>query len=1141
VEETRLIHEAKNGRLEAFTKLYERHHSVVYRYLLYRLGAVDSAEDLAGDVFVRLAESIEQFTPQDRPLEVWLYELADTLCRQEYGLSQPARGGEQPEGREGGPPIREPPLPEDMLEAMERLTEEQQQVILLKFVEGLEDDTIAETLGHDTSTIQAMQWGALTALSRAIAASDSQDSQEVLRQILDDGLANLAHELRTPLSLIQGYTELLLQSEVGPVQPKQRELLQLIYDRASRIADLVHNLTALQVIPRGSLSLGQVPTRNWLEETIRDFELTAAQSGIELRSRIPNHLPSILGDQEYLSVALSQILDNAIKFSPDGGTIEIEAQADEHTLYVNVEDQGIGIEPQHLDRIFDQFYQVDSSSTREFGGAGLGLALVKAVAEAHGGRVTAESEGPSKGSRFTLALPLGAAGASYAPSHRTEGGDQPSPALCQALDDCVTSLKPEGATLEGCLASHPEHADELRPLLEVAFRIRSAPRPTASQAAFVVGKQRMLEAVKEKKEHSRTAHGLPRFISEQWAVIHQRTRSTVGALSLSSPERWSTIRERARSTTGAWSRLLSQQWAAIRERAESSIDALSPSPSERWSIVREWARSTVDTLLQLFSQQRAAIRERARSMADAVSLLSSEQRTAIRERTSSAAVALSQLLSKQWATIRERASGVTLPEFRPEPQPTLATALLLTMVVAMVLFARGRVGDVIDQTAVLAQVKGVVEVLPSGGETWQSASDGYVIQPGDRIRTGPSSEAMLELFDGSVAAFGNQTELTVARMEAQRGNFGKVIVLHQWIGETHHRVEPLRDQFSRFQVETAAAVAAVRGTEFTVNVEDDGDTQVRVLEGLVKVTAQNVTVDVNESQETSIEVREPPLAAHAIPIPLPARLPRETPTGQQELASPSTPASPTAVRATEEPVPSPELAQRKPPRSTSATEGTEATEATKTSRPIEATSTSAPSSRSTEEPPKPTRPPATPSVRPTFPSADVPTPTSTPSATPSPTPTPTPTPTDTPSPTPTPTPTPTDTPSPTPTPTPTPTDTPSPTPTPTPTPTDTPLPTPTPTPTPTDTPLPTPTPTDTPLPTPTPTNTPLPTPTPTNTPLPTPTPTNMPLPTSTPTTAPTSVGSQGSEQTPTPAPTATPTPVPTATPTPAPTPTQAPS
>lgn len=856
MEENRLIHEAKNGQPEAFARLYERHHPVVYRYLLYRLGAVDSAEDLAGDVFVRLVESIEKFTPQDRPLEAWLYELADALCEEEHGRGQAVPGTEQRIGIESKLDLPTPPLSENMLEAIGHLPEQQKQVILLKLVEGLEDETIAETLGHSTSTIQAMQWVGLTTLARTISTTHSPDDEEVLRQILDDGLANLAHELRTPLSLIQGYTELLLHNDVGPVAPKQRELLQLIYDRAKRIADLVHTLTALQMIPRGSLSLAWVSPHDWLEETIRDFQLLAGQVGIELRSHIAEHLPSILGDQEYLNIALSQILDNAIKFSPDGGTIDIEAWADNHLLYVEVKDQGVGIAPQHLDRIFDQFYQTDSSPTRQFGGAGLGLALVKAVVEAHGGQVGAESEGPGRGSCFTLTLPIDPAGTLHDRAQPSGGNQQPNPALSRALDDCLASLQLEGATLESCLARYPEYADELRPLLQVAVTIRSAPRPAASHTAFVTGRERMLETVKKRRS--------PTSARTMWRLLWDQSRS-----------------------------------------------------------IREWVGS------------------------------------------------------------------LTLPNLRPALQPVLATTLLLTMTVAMVLFVRGRGNDVIDRAAYLSQVEGVVEVLPNGGNTWQLASDGHVIEPGDRIRTGPSSKVMLELFDGSVTALQNQTELSIARMEGRRDGFAKVIVLHQWIGETHHRVEPISDQLSRFQVETAAAVAAVRGTEFTIQVEDDGATQVKVLEGLVKVTAKNVTVDVNDSQETSITVREPPLDARPLSIPQPRRLPKETPTEQpQELAGRSPTPSPTAVKATQEPAPSTEPAQRKPPRSVSSKKTKEPTETPQPgSRSTEEPASSTPSlepiperprPKPTQERPIPTAQSPSPEPRPTLPSGDISAPSPTP-------------------------------------------------------------------------------------------------------------------------------------------------------------------
>jgi hypothetical protein len=602
------------------------------------------------------------------------------------------------------------------------------------------------------------------------------------------------------------------------------------------------------------------------------------------------------------------------------------------------------------------------------------------------------------------------------PEQDVEGADS---ALYQALDDSLTSLEQEGITVEDCLTRYAEYADELRPLLQVASRVQSVPRPQPSQAASVAGKRRMLEAVKQRQRPAR-----------------------VVVFSQALLEYWPVIRGQARSSADALSRLFSRQWTAIRERMRSTAEALSQGLSATWTVIRDRARSSTRALSRLFSRQWTASHERMRSTAEALSQALSATWTVIRDRARSSGETLSQRLSQQWTAIRERTRGLTLSDLRPVLQRAVPYALLLSLLVVIVLFVRGRADDVIDQTAALARIDGMVEVLPAGEETWQSVAEGAVIEQGDRIRTGPSAIAMLKLFDGSVTALQNETELSVARMEAQRDGSAKVVVLYQWIGETHHRVEPLRDPMSRFQIETATAVAAVQGTEFTIGVKGDGATEVKVLEGFVRVTAQNVTVGVKENEETSVTFREPPSTPGPIHVPRPTRLPTAVPGDQGESSArqPTTP-SPTTADQKDEPMSSPELGQPRPPRSTSAPDASDPSEVPATVvRSTEEPATPTLTPRSAHDRPTPTSVPSTPRPRPTLPPTDVPRPTPLPTGTPSPVPTrtPTPTPTDTPSPAPTrtPTPTPTDTPSPMPTrtPTPTPADMPSPTPTPEPTP-----------------------------------------------------------------------------------------------------------
>jgi len=215
---------------------------------------------------------------------------------------------------------------------------------------------------------------------------------------------NVGHELRTPLSLIQGYVELLLEGDLGRILDSQRAALQVIRERTATLTRLIHNLTMLQAVPQETLALAPVSVVEVAQRALAEFRRSAERAGITFREELPGGLPLVLGDRERLELVFGHLADNAIKFSPGGGTITVRAWADENQVYVSVTDEGIGIAPDHMNHIFERFYQVDGTTKRRFGGMGVGLALVWEIVEAHGGTVEVESEA-GEGSTFTVALP----------------------------------------------------------------------------------------------------------------------------------------------------------------------------------------------------------------------------------------------------------------------------------------------------------------------------------------------------------------------------------------------------------------------------------------------------------------------------------------------------------------------------------------------------------------------------------------------------------------------------------------------------------------------------------------------------------------------------------------------------------------
>ncbi len=225
-------------------------------------------------------------------------------------------------------------------------------------------------------------------------------------------LQNVSHELRTPLTHIQGYSDLLLDGIMGALSPEQHHALSVIRSRAQILTLLVDDLLTLQSLEKDGLRLGAVALAQVAREVVDAYQDIAKRSGIILKKEWAEDLPWAWGDAERLKQVVRNLVDNAIKFSPDGGEVTVRLWNDEKSLFCSVSDQGIGIAPELQERVFDRFYQVNGSTRRRFGGTGIGLALVRQVVEAHGGRVWVESSGvPGEGSTFTFSIPCLPAGA----------------------------------------------------------------------------------------------------------------------------------------------------------------------------------------------------------------------------------------------------------------------------------------------------------------------------------------------------------------------------------------------------------------------------------------------------------------------------------------------------------------------------------------------------------------------------------------------------------------------------------------------------------------------------------------------------------------------------------------------------------
>lgn len=267
---------------------------------------------------------------------------------------------------------------------------------------------------ESTRLAQALTDQTAVAIYKARLVDDLQRANRELRrldELKDQFIQNVAHELRTPLTLVRGYVELLAQEDLDLTT--QNEAIQTALNHTETLVQLVEAITTLQDLSLEGLTLDPVDLTELIATAHQMASQKALRAGIELRTERPAKLPAVTGDFIWLSQALYQLLDNAIKFSPPGGhvTLGVRDDTDAQELHISVEDQGIGVPADEQQRIFELFYQADGTTTRRFGGTGLGLAIVKHVVQAHGGRVWVESpiqkdEGElGSGSRFNVSLP----------------------------------------------------------------------------------------------------------------------------------------------------------------------------------------------------------------------------------------------------------------------------------------------------------------------------------------------------------------------------------------------------------------------------------------------------------------------------------------------------------------------------------------------------------------------------------------------------------------------------------------------------------------------------------------------------------------------------------------------------------------
>jgi signal transduction histidine kinase len=239
---------------------------------------------------------------------------------------------------------------------------------------------------------------------------DDMGKLEIVDRMKTEFLSMVSHELRTPLTPIKGYLSLLLSNKMGELLPAQRDALGILERQSDHLQDLIESLLDISRLELGKpIPIVKVPLslKQVMDDVVEAVKIMAESRGLVLRLELADNLPTIVADEIKLKRVITNLVGNSIKFTPKGGAIVIRAFAEAANVRIETSDNGIGIPQDLLEKIFEKFFQIDSTYTRAAGGIGMGLAIARELVELHGGKIWAESAGAGKGAKFVVLLPIG--------------------------------------------------------------------------------------------------------------------------------------------------------------------------------------------------------------------------------------------------------------------------------------------------------------------------------------------------------------------------------------------------------------------------------------------------------------------------------------------------------------------------------------------------------------------------------------------------------------------------------------------------------------------------------------------------------------------------------------------------------------
>ena len=292
------------------------------------------------------------------------------------------------------------------------------------------------TEGVETPIVRGMAHDVTERRQALKREKEARKEAEAANRVKDEFLSTLSHELRTPLTAIMGWSDLLLHDEVEP--EKERQAIETIFRNANSQCQLINDLLEVSRIITGKLRLEFVACEldSVIEAAAESIRPTAEAKGVRLQVLLEPGVGPVFGDRERLQQIVWNLLSNGVKFTRKGGTVQVTLQRINSHVEIVVNDSGIGINPDFLPHVFDRFRQADGSTTRTYGGLGLGLAIVRHLVELHGGTALADSAGDNQGAKFTVRLPVMVANEHPLP----EDLKQPALAEVEARDRKPSSL-----------------------------------------------------------------------------------------------------------------------------------------------------------------------------------------------------------------------------------------------------------------------------------------------------------------------------------------------------------------------------------------------------------------------------------------------------------------------------------------------------------------------------------------------------------------------------------------------------------------------------------------------------------------------------------------------------------------------------